>query len=130
MTGGNVNDCTRLEAVMQAIRVPRTRPGRPRTRPDHILADKGYSSRAIRSYLRRRGIKHTIPERADQRAGRIRRGRPSVFDRDLYRRHNVIERCFNRLKQFRGIPPATTRPPVPTPPPSPSPHFCSGSEPL
>ncbi|WP_285563551.1 transposase, partial [Actinomadura rubrobrunea] len=25
------------------------------------------------------------------------------FDRDRYRRRNVIERCFNRLKRFRGI---------------------------
>lgn len=103
VNGGNVNDCTRFESVMQAIRVPRTGPGRPRIRPDHVLADKGYSSRAIRSYLRRRGIRHTIPERADQKAGRTRRGRPPVFDRDLYRRRNTVERCFNQLKQFRGI---------------------------
>ncbi len=67
---------------MDAIRVPRTGPGRPRTRPDHVIGDKGYSSKAIRTWLRRRGIRHTIPERADQ----VRN-----------------ERCFNRLKQWRGI---------------------------
>ncbi|WP_051712277.1 IS5/IS1182 family transposase, partial [Streptomyces sp. NRRL S-350] len=107
LTGGNANDCTRLEAVLEAIRVPRVGSGRPRTRPDHVVADKGYSSRKIRAYLRRRGIPHTIPERADQALGRLNRGsrggRPPAFDRQTYRLRNVVERCFNRLKQWRGL---------------------------
>ncbi|MCZ0982956.1 IS5 family transposase [Streptomyces diastatochromogenes] len=107
VTGGNTNDCTRFTAVMEAIRVPRTGPGRPRIRPDHVLGDKGYSSKAIRTWLRRRGIPHTIPERADQIRNRARRGsregRPPAFDREAYKHRNVVERCFNRLKQWRGI---------------------------
>ncbi|MGV9344873.1 transposase [Streptomyces spiralis] len=44
------------------------------------------------------------PERVDQLAGRRRRReRPCGFDRALYRRRNVVERCFHRLKQWRGI---------------------------
>lgn len=85
---------------MDTVKVRRAGPGRPRTRPDHILGDKGYS-------LRKRGIGHTIPERRDQRASRTRRGRdggrPCVFDKQLYKRRNVVERCFNRLKQYRAI---------------------------
>lgn len=92
---------------MDTIHVRRIGPGRPRTRPDHVLGDKGYSSRAIRAYLRKRGIVHTIPERRDQRANRFRRGRaggrPSGFDKQIYKKRNVVERCFNRLKQFRAI---------------------------
>ncbi|MFB6890956.1 IS5 family transposase [Kitasatospora sp. NPDC056327] len=107
LTGGNTNDCTRLEPVLESIRVPRVGPGRPRTRPDHVIADKGYSSRRIRAYLRRRGIPHTIPERVDQALGRLNRGshggRPPRFDRQTYRLRNVVERCFNRLKQWRGL---------------------------
>ncbi|MGW5886267.1 IS5 family transposase [Streptomyces sp. EAG2] len=107
VTGGNTNDCTQFTAVMEAIRVPRIGPGRPRTRPDHVLGDKGYSSKAIRAWLRRRGIPHTIPERADQVGNRARRGsrggRPPAFDREAYKHRNVVERCFNRLKQWRGI---------------------------
>lgn len=64
----------RSPQVMAAIRVGRSGPDRPRVRPDHAIADKGYSSRAIRSQLARRGIGHTVPERADQQAGRSRRG--------------------------------------------------------
>ncbi|MFG2836502.1 IS5 family transposase [Streptomyces zaomyceticus] len=107
VTAGNTNDCTRFTAVMEAIRVPRIGPGRPRVRPDHVLGDKGYSSKAIRAWLRRRGIPHTIPERADQVRNRARRGslggRPPAFDREIYKHRNVVERCFNRLKQWRGI---------------------------
>jgi transposase len=96
-----------LQTVLAGVRFPRTGPGRPATRPDRLIADKGYSSRAIRAHLRRRGIRATIPERRDQQANRARRGRaggrPPAFDPVIYKRRNVVERCFNRLKQFRAI---------------------------
>jgi transposase len=76
-------------------------------RPAHVLGEKGHSSKAIRTWLRRRGISHTIPERVDQIRNRLwrcsRGGRPPAFDKQLYKRRNVVERCFNRLKQWRGI---------------------------
>jgi transposase len=107
LTGGNVNDCTLFTQVITGIRMPRPGSGRPWTRPRRVLADKGYSSRAIRTYLRGRGITATIPERRDQQANRHRRGtaggRPPAFDRVAYRRRNVVERCFQRLKQYRAI---------------------------
>jgi transposase len=107
LTGGNVNDCTMFTQVMAGIRMPRPGRGRPWTRPRRVLADKGYSSRAIRRYLRRRGITATIPQRRDQQANRARRGsaggRPPAFDHIAYRRRNVVERCFQRLKQYRAI---------------------------
>ncbi|MEK8172377.1 IS5 family transposase [Streptomyces sp. M19] len=106
VTGGNTNDCTQFTTVMQAIRVPASARS-PRVRPVHVLGDKGYSSKAIRTWLRRRGISHTIPERSDQVCNRLRRGsrggRPPAFDKQRYKRRNVVERCFNRLKQWRGI---------------------------
>lgn len=96
-----------FNAVLDAVRIPRAGQGRPRTRPDRVLADKAYSSRAIRAWCRRRNIAVTIPERADQVANRLRRGsrggRPPAFDKETYKHRNVVERCFNRLKQFRAI---------------------------
>ena len=56
LTGGNVNDTTMLAATLDAVRVPRPGAGRPRTRPDRVLADKGYPSKANRAWLRARGI--------------------------------------------------------------------------
>ncbi len=107
LTAGQVHDSTQLEPVLDAIRVPRRGRGRPRKRPARLLADKGYAYRKCRRALRRRQIRHTIPERRDQRAQRAARGakggRPPAFDRAAYRRRNVVERCVNRLKQWRGL---------------------------
>ncbi|MFJ3233639.1 IS5 family transposase [Streptomyces sp. NPDC086787] len=107
VTPGNVNDSTVFDTVLDAVRVPRLSAGRPRRRPETVIADKAYSSRAIRTGLRRRGIRAVIPERSDQIANRKRRGsaggRPPAFDPEQYKARNVVERCFNRLKQFRAV---------------------------
>ena len=107
LTPGQAGDNPQLAPLLEAIRVPTGGPGRPRKRPDHLVADKAYSHPSTRSLLRRRGIGHTIPERADQQARRARRGRaggrPPAFDRQHYRQRNLVERCFNRLKQYRAL---------------------------
>jgi transposase len=100
-----------LVALVDQVRVARPGGrGRPRTRPDHLTADKAYSSRANRAALRARHIRHTIPERDDQKANRVRRGgrggrggRPPAFDRIRYRQRNRVERLMNRRKQFRAV---------------------------
>ncbi|MEV4868638.1 IS5 family transposase [Streptomyces syringium] len=107
LTPGHYGDGAQLERVLQQIRVPRAGAGRPRTRPDHVLADKAYTSRTNRRYLRRRGIRHTIPERLDQKRHRHNRGsrggRPTGFDRERYKKRNTVERAINRLKGFRAV---------------------------
>jgi len=105
LTPGQRHDGTQLEPVLDAIRVPRPDGcGRPRKRPDHLIGDKGYSYPRCRRVLRRRGIRHTILERDDQRQRRAHRpGRTPAFDREAYRRRNVVERSINRLKQYRTI---------------------------
>lgn len=107
ITPGQWGDAPQLIPVLEQIRVPRPAGGHPRTRPDHLGGDKAYSSRRNRRYLRRRQIKHTIPEPKDQRANRQRRGsrggRPTGFDREIYRRRNEVERTINRLKIFRAV---------------------------
>jgi transposase len=92
--------------VLDAIRVarPEGSAGRPRKRPERLIADRGYSFPRCRRLLRQRGIPHTIPERRDQRERRAGGpGRPPGFDPVVYRRRNVVERCVNRLKHWRGI---------------------------
>jgi transposase len=92
---------------MGQLSIARTGPGRPRTRPAAVLADKAYSGRPIRTHLRRRGIRAVIPEPADQTAGRLRRGRnggrPPAFSPELYKHRNTVERAINRLRQHRAI---------------------------
>jgi hypothetical protein len=61
-TAGQRQDSLAFEPLMDRLRTARVGPGRPRTRPDRLLADKAYSNRQVRFHLRRRGIKATIPE--------------------------------------------------------------------
>src|SRR5262249_19102874 len=105
ITLGHRHDSTQLGPVLDGIRIPRASGrGRPRTRPARLIAHKGYSYARCRRWLRERQIKHTIPERRDQRAHRaMRPGRPLRFDQAIYARSNVSERCINRLKQWRGL---------------------------
>jgi transposase len=105
LTPGQRHDSTQLGPVLDAIRVPRPGGrGRPRKRPDRLIGDKGYSYERCRRLLRQRGIAHVIPERSDQRARRATKpGRKPAFAAETSRRRNVVERCVNRLKQWRGI---------------------------
>jgi transposase len=93
--------------LMSQLSVARSGPGRPRTRPDRVLGDKAYSSRANRTLLRQRDIQAVISEPSDQKAHRRRRGqaggRPPAFDTDAYKRRNTVERSFNSFKDWRGI---------------------------
>jgi transposase len=64
--------------------------------PDRLLGDKGYDSDDIRNDLADRGIELVIPPRSNRKT-------PIKYDREAYRRRDLIERCVNRLKQFRRI---------------------------
>lgn len=106
LTAGQAGDCPRFPIVLGKIRVPGP-VGRPRTRPEAVAADKAYSSKFNRAYLRRRRIVAVIPERADQQANRKRKGaaggRPVGFDPQRYRQRNTVERCFQKIKTWRGL---------------------------
>ena len=96
-----------LAEVLADIHVPRHCKGRPRTRPDAVIADKAYSSGTIRRQLRSRGIAAVIPEKSDTIAARERRGsrggRPPKLDTGLYKDRNVVERSFALAKQWRAL---------------------------
>ena len=104
---GQGGDSPMFENLMEALKVEKEGPGRARTRPDRAMADKAYSSKGIRAYLRERGIQCVIPEKEDQKANRKRKGsaggRPVSYDKEAYKRRNVVERSFNTLKQWRGL---------------------------
>ena len=101
--GGNPH----LLPLLDQVSVGRDGPGRPRKRPERVLADKACSHPSTRAALRRRGIAFTSPERIDQISHRHRKGsrggRPPAFDQEMYADRNVVERCFNRLRKFRVL---------------------------
>ena len=62
--------------------------------------DKAYDSNAIRAKLDAKGIEPVIPPKAN-------RLEIIVYDKAQYKQRNKVERLFNKLKQFRRVPPAT-----------------------
>jgi transposase len=86
LTGGEVHEVKGYEALMKLHDAD----------PGKLLGDKGYDSDEIRDDLAKRGIEPVIPPRSN-------RNEQINYDRSAYKRRNLIERCVNRLKQFRRI---------------------------
>ena len=122
---GQRHDAVAFELTLAQVAVARTGPGRPRTRPDAVLADKAYSSRAIRAHLSGRGIKAVIAIKDDQRAARRRKGsrggRPPAFDRSTTATATPSNEQSTSSARTAPSPPATTNATTSTAAPSPSP---------
>lgn len=106
VTAGQRNDATQLEPVLDAIHVPQRR-GPARKRPKRLRLDRAYGARKYRKVLRKRRIPCICPERKDAKKARLakgsRGGRPPALDAEAYKGRNVVERCINRLKDFRAV---------------------------
>jgi transposase len=87
LTPGQESDIDQAEKLME-IGAIRRRSGQTRLRPDRLVADKGYTSAALRAYLHRYHIHCTIARRSNKQP---------------YRKRNIVERLIHRLKQFRRI---------------------------
>ncbi|MDT8913314.1 IS5 family transposase [Amycolatopsis sp. PS_44_ISF1] len=107
LTPGQAGDNPHLLPLLDGISVARLGPGRPCCRPETVIADKAYSHPSARRAMRDRRIAFVSPERADQIGRRAakgsRGGRPPAFDAEVSKQRNVVERCFNRLNQFRDL---------------------------
>ncbi len=86
LTGGETADCSAYQTVINA----------DGPTPKVLLADKGYDTDAIRSHTEQHNITTVIP---------MKRNRKHVveIDRAIYALRNLIERCFNKLKNSRRL---------------------------
>jgi transposase len=96
LTPGQSHEAKVVEALLSSGGVKRPGRGRPKLRPERIVADKGYCGRPVRDLLRRRGIRFTISKRSNM-------CHKGPFDRAIYRQRNQIERAINRFKHFRRL---------------------------
>jgi transposase len=93
-------EVTLLEQTLDTVAVGRAgKPGRPRKRPERLIADRGYDSNPLRARLARRGIEPIIPAR------RIHKHATHQDGRKLrrYRRRWIVERTFAWLGHFRRL---------------------------
>ncbi len=88
-----------VEEALAQIRVPRAGPGRPREKPERLIADRAYDSDPLRARLKERGIDLIVPHRR----GRVKP--PTQDGRKLrrYRRRWIVERTIGWLGNFRRL---------------------------
>jgi transposase len=93
-------EVTLLETTLETVAVGRPgKPGRPRTRPERLIADRGYDSNPLRARLARRGIEPIIPARSNHKRATHQDGRKLR----RYRRRWIVERTFAWLGHFRRL---------------------------
>ena len=97
LTPGNAADVVMAIPLLGAV-----------AKPKRLLADKAYDADSLRRWLKQRKIRAAIPSTASRRT-------PYPLDRAAYKRRNVIERLFCKLKNWRRLNPALSpNPKLPT----------------
>ncbi len=86
LTAGNVNDSECAIELLQAVQIEGKK----------VLADRAYSSSKIRDYIEKNGAKVCIPDKINFKI-------PHKIDSELYKQRNIIERFFQRIKNYRHI---------------------------
>jgi transposase len=87
------------ETTLATVRVGRLGPGRPRTLPERLIADRAYDSDPLRERLGQRGVELIVPHRCN-------RVKPATQDGRALRRYKrrwIIERTNAWLQNFRRL---------------------------
>ena len=84
LTGGQAHDAPQAIPLLTGVEAT------------HVIADKGYDSDEILGFIHSQGAIAVIPPKSNRKD-------PQEYDRELYKRRNLIERAFNRLKHWRRI---------------------------
>jgi transposase len=85
LTPGNIADISVAKDLLDTVPAPK-----------RLLADKAYDADSLRNWLKARRVQAVIPSNATRRT-------PYPLDRSAYKRRNLIERMFCRLKDWRRL---------------------------
>jgi len=100
VTAGQAHESTALDTLLdQANQDLYDAQGDPVPWPVALAGDKGYRADWIDDYLLELEIRPVIPSKENQ----DRDARPVAFDRDQYRRRNIVERLIGWLKESRRV---------------------------
>jgi transposase len=99
ITSASPAEITLLEPTLARIRVPRSGPGRPRSNPQRVIADRAYDSDVHRCRLHVRGIDLIAPHRSSRKRPKLQDGRSLR----RYRRRWIIERTISWIARFRRL---------------------------
>ena len=91
VTGGNRNEVTQLIPLLEAVPAVAGVCGRPRRRPESVVADRGYDHDKYRRLLHERGIRPLIARRQTEHGSGLGRVRW------------VVERTFAHLHNFKRL---------------------------
>jgi len=91
LTGGNRNDVTQLIPLLERVPAVAGLVGRPRQRPDAVVADRGYDHDKYRRLVRKLGVTPVIARRQTEHGS----GLGAV--------RWVVERSFAHLHQFKRL---------------------------
>jgi transposase len=95
LKAGQEHEINSLESLLDSVSVVQPR-GAPKKRPDALAGDKGYSAAWIRNWLASYKIEDVIPTKENEQ-------RNPDFDKEKYRRRNIVERAIGWLKHSRRI---------------------------
>ncbi len=84
LTARQVSEHTQAEALVEGFRA------------GYVLADKGYDSDAFVETIKGSGATPVIPPRSNRKT-------PRDYDKDIYKERNLVERLFQKLKQYRRV---------------------------
>jgi transposase len=88
-----------LEKTLETVKVKRSGPGRPRTRPERLIGDKGYDSDPLREQLKEKGIELIAPHRKNRKKPHTQDGRKLR----RYKRRWIVERTIGWIGNFRRL---------------------------
>ena len=84
ITAGQVNDTKGANLLLEGVQTECV---------EHVIADKGYDSNGVLEKIAELEAVAVIPPKSNRKVQR-------EYDRELYKKRNLIERAFNKLKRF------------------------------